>query len=116
MPQSSGSPDARLIRKPAYGFVASCVGRRRAIVGGRTASLARRGISGIVPEDVTAVPDAEVVIVGAGPCVAAALALKDVGVRSVVLDRADDVASAWRGRHDRLRLNTSWPGDSLELA
>jgi hypothetical protein len=41
--------------------------------------------------------------------VASALALKDFGVRAVVLDRADQVASAWRRRYDRLRLNTARP-------
>jgi len=56
------------------------------------------------------VSDSDVIIVGAGPCgVASALALKDVGIRSLVLDRADDVASAWRARYDRLRLNTARP-------
>jgi cation diffusion facilitator CzcD-associated flavoprotein CzcO len=59
---------------------------------------------------VVAVSDSDVIIVGAGPCgVASALALKDLGVRSLVLDRAEDVASAWRIRYDRLRLNTARP-------
>ncbi len=54
--------------------------------------------------------DSDVLIVGAGPSgVASALALKDVGVRSLVLDRAEQVAAAWRGRYDRLRLNTARP-------
>ena len=52
----------------------------------------------------------QVVVVGAGPAgIASALALKDAGVRPLVLDRADTVASAWRGRYDRLRLNTCRP-------
>jgi Pyridine nucleotide-disulphide oxidoreductase len=51
--------------------------------------------------------DHRVVVIGAGPSgVASALALKDAGVSPVVLDRADQVASSWRGRYDRLRLNT----------
>jgi len=51
-----------------------------------------------------------VIVVGAGPSgIASALALKDAGVRALVLDRADHVAAAWRGRYDRLRLNTSRP-------
>jgi cation diffusion facilitator CzcD-associated flavoprotein CzcO len=54
--------------------------------------------------------DSDVLIVGAGPSgVASALALKDVGVRSLVLDRAEQVAAAWRARYDRLRLNTARP-------
>lgn len=51
-----------------------------------------------------------VVVVGAGPAgVSAALALKDVGVRPLVLDRAGSVGSSWRGRYDRLRLNSPRP-------
>ena len=49
----------------------------------------------------------QVVVVGAGPAgVAAALAVKDAGLRPLVLDRADAVADAWRRRYDRLRINT----------
>lgn len=51
-----------------------------------------------------------VVIVGAGPAgVAAAVALKDRGIRPVVVDQAESVASTWRRRYDRLRLNTCRP-------
>jgi cation diffusion facilitator CzcD-associated flavoprotein CzcO len=35
-----------------------------------------------------------------------ALALKDVGLRPLVLERGAGVATSWRGRYDRLRLNT----------
>jgi cation diffusion facilitator CzcD-associated flavoprotein CzcO len=38
--------------------------------------------------------------------VASALALKDAGLRPLVLDQAEQVGSAWRRRYDRLRLNT----------
>ena len=49
----------------------------------------------------------QVAVVGAGPSgVASALALKDRGIASVVIDQAHHVASSWRGRYDRLRLNT----------
>ena len=49
----------------------------------------------------------QVVVIGAGPAgVASALALKDAGVPPLVLDQAGQVASSWRGRYDRLRLNT----------
>ena len=52
----------------------------------------------------------QVVVVGAGPAgVSVALALKDVGVRPLVLDRAEEVGSAWRDRYDRLRLNSPRP-------
>jgi cation diffusion facilitator CzcD-associated flavoprotein CzcO len=48
-----------------------------------------------------------VVIVGAGPAgISAALSLKDKGIRPLIVDRADAVAASWRGRYDRLRLNT----------
>ena len=50
----------------------------------------------------------EVVVVGAGPGgIAAALALKDAGIRPLVLDQAEEVGSSWRRRYERLRLNTS---------
>lgn len=49
-----------------------------------------------------------VVVVGAGQAgIATALALADRGVKSIVLEEADKVAASWRGRYDRLRLNTS---------
>jgi 2-polyprenyl-6-methoxyphenol hydroxylase-like FAD-dependent oxidoreductase len=42
-----------------------------------------------------------VIVVGARPSgIASALALKDAGLRALVLDRADQVAGAWRGRYD----------------
>jgi cation diffusion facilitator CzcD-associated flavoprotein CzcO len=52
----------------------------------------------------------QVVVVGAGPAgVSAALALKDTGIRPLVLDRADQIGSSWRDRYDRLRLNSPRP-------
>src|SRR5262245_21020045 len=49
-----------------------------------------------------------VVVIGAGPGgIAAALALVDMGLRPLVLDKEAGVASSWSGRYDRLRLNTS---------
>lgn len=47
------------------------------------------------------------VVIGAGPAgIATAISLHDRGVRPVVVDRAAEVASSWRGRYDRLKLNT----------
>jgi putative flavoprotein involved in K+ transport len=54
-----------------------------------------------------------VVIVGAGSAgLAAAAALRQVGVESAVLERGPSVATSWRGRHEELRLNTiRWLSD-----
>jgi cation diffusion facilitator CzcD-associated flavoprotein CzcO len=52
----------------------------------------------------------QVVVVGAGPAgLSNALALKDEGIQAVVVDQAEQVASSWRARYDRLRLNTCRP-------
>jgi glycine/D-amino acid oxidase-like deaminating enzyme len=60
------------------------------------------------------VTDHEVVVVGAGPAgVAAAVALKDRRLRPLLVDQADEVASSWRIRYDRLRLNTCRPFSHL---
>ena len=48
------------------------------------------------------------VVIGAGPAgLASAAELRRRGVPAVVLERTDGVAASWRGRYDRLRLNTS---------
>jgi cation diffusion facilitator CzcD-associated flavoprotein CzcO len=48
-----------------------------------------------------------VVIIGAGPSgIAAALSLHDRGIEALIVERADQVASSWRARYDRLRLNS----------
>jgi cation diffusion facilitator CzcD-associated flavoprotein CzcO len=66
------------------------------------------------PERVTA---PEVLIVGAGPAgLAAAAELGRRGVSSLVLERGDSVATCWRRRYDRLRLNTSRWTSSLPRA
>jgi putative flavoprotein involved in K+ transport len=55
----------------------------------------------------TAGAGGEVVVVGAGPAgLAAAAALRAVGVPSVVLDRATSVGASWREHYDRLHLHT----------
>jgi cation diffusion facilitator CzcD-associated flavoprotein CzcO len=52
--------------------------------------------------------DGRTVVIGAGPAgLAAAAELRRRGVAVVVLERADAIAASWRGRYDRLRLNTS---------
>ncbi|MGN6168205.1 MAG: flavin-containing monooxygenase [Solirubrobacteraceae bacterium] len=56
----------------------------------------------------------DVVVIGAGQGgIASALALKDRGVAALVVDKADQVASGWRARYDRLRLNSSRPTSHL---
>ncbi len=58
--------------------------------------------------------DRRVIVIGAGPAgLASATALRRRGVRPLVLDRADGVASTWRSRYDRLRLNSSRPFSKL---
>jgi len=58
--------------------------------------------------------DRRVVVIGAGPAgLASAAELGRRGVAAEVLDRADAVGSSWRGRYDRLRLNSSRPFSKL---
>jgi cation diffusion facilitator CzcD-associated flavoprotein CzcO len=50
----------------------------------------------------------DVLIVGAGPAgLAAAAELGRWGISALVLERGESVATSWRRRYDRLRLNTS---------
>lgn len=56
----------------------------------------------------------DVAVIGAGPGgIAVALSLRDRGVRPLLIDRADEVASSWRSRYDRLKLNTGRPFSHL---
>jgi cation diffusion facilitator CzcD-associated flavoprotein CzcO len=49
----------------------------------------------------------EVIVIGAGPAgLAAAAELGRRHIPCTVLEQADSVAASWRGRYDRLRLNT----------
>ena len=49
----------------------------------------------------------DVVVVGAGPSgLATAAVLRRAGISPVVLDRAERLGAAWRGRYDRLHLHT----------
>ncbi|MDF9813774.1 NAD(P)/FAD-dependent oxidoreductase [Streptomyces sp. SPB162] len=58
------------------------------------------------PAAPSASPDA--IVIGAGPGgLAAAAALSRRGVRTLVLERSDAVASSWRGHYDRLHLHTT---------
>jgi len=48
-----------------------------------------------------------VTVIGAGPAgLAVAGELAHAGVQAVILERAEAIGAAWRGRYDRLRLNT----------
>jgi cation diffusion facilitator CzcD-associated flavoprotein CzcO len=58
--------------------------------------------------------EGRVVVVGAGPAgLASAAALGRRGIDTTVLERSDAIASSWRGRYDRLRLNSSRPFSRL---
>lgn len=53
-----------------------------------------------------ATPDA--IVIGAGPGgLAAAAALRQHGVRALVLERAEQLGASWRGHYDRLHLHTT---------
>ncbi|MEV0964441.1 MULTISPECIES: NAD(P)/FAD-dependent oxidoreductase [unclassified Streptomyces] len=52
--------------------------------------------------------DRPVYVIGAGPGgLAAAAALRERGVRAVVLEKSDSVGASWRGHYDRLHLHTT---------
>src|SRR6187431_748601 len=71
----------------------------------RTSGLGRRRVRG---EARAPRSRYDAVVIGAGGAgLSAALALKDLGVRPLVLERSDNVAASWRGRYDRLRLNSA---------
>jgi hypothetical protein len=58
--------------------------------------------------------DRKTVVIGAGPAgLATAAQLQRRGVPVLVLERSGAVASSWRGRYDRLRLNSSRPFSKL---
>ncbi|WTO36717.1 NAD(P)/FAD-dependent oxidoreductase [Streptomyces achromogenes] len=63
------------------------------------------------PADVPRPPvpaDPPVYVIGAGPGgLAVAQALRERGVRAVVLEKSDRVGTSWRGHYDRLRLHTT---------
>ncbi|MEV5346467.1 flavin-containing monooxygenase [Streptomyces achromogenes] len=63
------------------------------------------------PADVPRPPvpaDPPVYVIGAGPGgLAVAQALRERGVRAVVLEKSDRVGASWRGHYDRLRLHTT---------
>lgn len=67
-------------------------------------------------------PEPDALVIGAGPGgLAAAAALGEAGLRTIVLDRAPRIGQSWRDRYDRLRLNSvRWmsglPGYPIERA
>jgi len=49
----------------------------------------------------------DIAVIGAGPAgVSVALSLRDRGLSPLLIERGDHVGSSWRGRYDRLKLNT----------
>ncbi|MCK1814928.1 NAD(P)/FAD-dependent oxidoreductase [Streptomyces sp. XM4011] len=62
----------------------------------------------------TSEPLSPVHVIGAGPGgLAVAAALKQRGIRAVVVDKAGDVGASWRGHYDRLHLHTTRRWSSL---
>jgi cation diffusion facilitator CzcD-associated flavoprotein CzcO len=58
--------------------------------------------------------DGRVVVVGAGPAgLASAAELGRRGIAVTVLEQSDAIAASWRGRYDKLRLNSSRPFSKL---
>jgi cation diffusion facilitator CzcD-associated flavoprotein CzcO len=58
--------------------------------------------------------DTKTVVIGAGPAgLATAAELRRRGIPVLVLERSGTVASSWRNRYDRLRLNSSRPFSKL---
>ena len=52
-------------------------------------------------------PDADAIIVGAGPAgLACAAAMRQRGLRALILEKADALAPVWRRHYDRLHLHT----------
>lgn len=64
------------------------------------------GSSTPAPTDIT--EDRPVYVIGGGPGgLAAAAALREQGVRAVVLEKSGDVGASWRSHYDRLHLHTT---------
>ncbi len=58
--------------------------------------------------DLDRTPDMPVYVIGGGPAgLATAAALREEGVRAVVLEKSPAVGASWRGHYDRLRLHTT---------
>jgi cation diffusion facilitator CzcD-associated flavoprotein CzcO len=58
--------------------------------------------------------DRQTVVIGAGPAgLATAAQIRRLGLPVLILERSNAVASSWRGRYDRLRLNSSRPFSKL---
>ncbi|MGW6236926.1 flavin-containing monooxygenase [Streptomyces sp. NPDC055094] len=61
-----------------------------------------------MPDDSDRANSLPVYVIGAGPGgLAVAAALREQGVRAVVLEKSDAVAASWRRHYDRLRLHTT---------
>lgn len=64
------------------------------------------GIPISAPTDLT--EDRPVYVIGGGPGgLATAAALRELGVRAVVLEKSGNVGASWRGHYDRLHLHTT---------
>ena len=60
--------------------------------------------------------DVPVIVIGAGPAgLAVGACLKRAGVRSILLERGENVGSTWRRHYDRLHLHTARQHSALPL-
>ncbi|MFF3754594.1 flavin-containing monooxygenase [Streptomyces sp. NPDC002018] len=67
-----------------------------------------------MPDDFDRTEDRPVYVIGGGPGgLAVAAALRERGVRAVVLEKSDAVGASWRRHYDRLRLHTTRRRSSL---
>ena len=59
-------------------------------------------------KDIDLTNDRPVYVIGGGPGgLAAAAALREQGVRAVVLEKSESVGASWRRHYDRLHLHTT---------
>jgi cation diffusion facilitator CzcD-associated flavoprotein CzcO len=74
---------------------------------GQAAARGRSGAGGLGEVGVSGPEAADAVILGAGPAgLACAATMRAKGLRVSVVERADNVGSAWRCHYDRLHLHT----------
>jgi cation diffusion facilitator CzcD-associated flavoprotein CzcO len=69
--------------------------------------IARAAPAAVASSNPSSAPDAETIVVGAGPAgLACAASLSAAGGSVIILEKADKVGSSWRQHYDRLNLHT----------